>query len=559
MPICFHRDPDDKSEAGETHLPGVTYLSDLQSGIDAKRQKGFTDNDPFAMAKSYAHVPHEYLAPDGFPKSDCWLKPACKFAVLSKENANDGKGGVVRRALDRYREQGLQDVPANPPLHTTKLRRTEGPRHAARGIKNRSARTTDQLANSANRLNQKYDCQRYRLNDPVLPYKNYDRSMEIIHNCYKIVTHGKGQFVDRDSHDLIFTYSYEDLESLTPDQRDKHQQDVSTILMSTKLFKRLPTPKPLTHPKFTSTPATTMANTIPATTPVWLPRKNDPPSSPLTSLPPSEPEVKDCLHQPQTAMRDTVGKESIHNVRSSSPLTSLPSSDAEDVVPVNPRKRKVQPEAKDLKRPSSLISKKKFLDGGKNVAKLMKPKRTITKKISFGKSVLNNKKRKRLITTNGALIHGRMHCFGQTVGYSRNILLGPYRPYKGSSRTLYQKFLDRLPDFGARIGGRFKGFCDEGFLLSRRLLNTLRAPPMTATSKLQPSGPLDFAANFAFTLGNFYNKPHTDNDKGKVYCIWYPIDSLSGQIVTECEGFDLEGGWFIFPEYRVAFKFGDLI
>lgn len=79
---------------------------------------------------------------------------------------------------------------------------------------------------------------------------------------------------------------------------------------------------------------------------------------------------------------------------------------------------------------------------------------------------------------------------------------------------------------------------------------------MTSTSKYQPAGPHDFAANFAFTLGNLYNKPHTDNDKGQVYCLWYPIDGISGRILTQSEGYVLEGGWFIFPEFRVAINFG---
>lgn len=121
-------------------------------------------------------------------------------------------------------------------------------RHAARAAKNMKAKGTDQSAQSANRINKTYDGHRYRLNDPILPYENYERTMEIIHNTYKIVTHGKGQFVDRDSHELIFTYSFDDLETLTQEDRQEHQDDVSTILMSTKLFKRLPTPKPLTPP-----------------------------------------------------------------------------------------------------------------------------------------------------------------------------------------------------------------------------------------------------------------------------------------------------------------------
>ncbi|EGG06926.1 uncharacterized protein MELLADRAFT_86268 [Melampsora larici-populina 98AG31] len=520
-----------QSDGNQPVLPGVTFLSDLLKDIDIKRQTGYTDADPFRMPKSYAHVPHEYLAADGFPKSYCWLDPACKSAVPSKENPNEGKGGVVRRALDWYWEQKTEGVPSNPPLHLVKRRRKPGTRHAKRARKNLDSKATDQSPHSANRTEKTYDGLRYRLNDPVLPYENYDRTMEIIFNTYKIITHGKGQFVDRDTNELIFTYAFEDLESLSPDELEKHQNDVSTILMSTKLFKRLPTPIPLESPTYV--PKSDAP--LPMQSSKTDRDDSSPPSSPLTSLPPldeeTDEEADEVQHLP-TSTNLVPRPGPLHYDRSSSPLTSLPPLDAEDGANSKKKNPKVLSIAKAGNQ--SVTTQKKSIDTATTISK----------------------KRKRSVTTNGALLHGRMHCFGQTVGYSRDILISPYTPAYGSSRTLYKAFLDRLPDFGARIGGRFKSFCDEGFLVARQQLNQLHAPSMASTSKYQPSGPLDFGANFAFTLGNFYNKPHTDNEKGKVYCLWYPIDSISGQIVTQSEGFELEGGWFIFPEYRVAINFG---
>lgn len=40
--------------------------------------------------------------------------------------------------------------------------------------------------------------------------------------------------------------------------------------------------------------------------------------------------------------------------------------------------------------------------------------------------------------------------------------------------------------------------------------------------------------------------------------MWYPIDMFTGRIVTGTEGFHLKGGWFVIPEYRLAFDFGTL-
>ncbi|EGG02551.1 uncharacterized protein MELLADRAFT_91320 [Melampsora larici-populina 98AG31] len=424
-----HPDRSPAGQAGNVPLPGVTYLSDLLKVIDGRRQTGHTDEDlppPFTVPKSYSHVPHEYLAPDGFPRPKFWLHSACEHAILGVGNIS-GKGGVKQQAMDFYREQGVEGVPAAKPI----VRKASG------------KETTT------------YDKQVTRYDDPILPFENHQRTMDIIFNTYTIITHGRGQYVDRHSNKLVFTFAFEDLEAMDPRARQDHQNDVDTIMMSMKLFKRLPTPNAqfsLERIRALSTlyqPSdflTKCGNPIAPLSP-YQSRE----SSPLTPLPASSPE--------------------------SSPLTSLPPSDAED---------------------DGMVS---------------------TVEVKSG------------VTTNGALIHGRMHCFGQT-------------------------FLDRLPGFGARIGSRFSDFCDVGFLIARQQLNDLRAPSMTSISKFQPLGPHDFAANFAFTLGNFYNKPHTDNDKGKVYCLWYPLDSISGKIITESEGFVIIGGWFIFPEYRVAINFG---
>lgn len=160
------------------------------------------------------------------------------------------------------------------------------------------------------------------------------------------------------------------------------------------------------------------------------------------------------------------------------------------------------------------------------------------------------------LTTNGALIHGEMYCIGARAGYARDVLYCPYLPILGSSLSLYQLFLSELPQLGEHFGSRYETFTDHAFLESHELLEHLNLPNFTSTSQDERRTPHGFAGNFAFTFHNFWNKPHTDNDKGKVYCVWYPINSASGDIVSRVEGFELEGGWFIFPEWRIAFNFG---
>ncbi|EGF97140.1 uncharacterized protein MELLADRAFT_87760 [Melampsora larici-populina 98AG31] len=436
-------------EESHSPLPGVKFLSDLVKGIDVKRQTGYTDEDlpqPFRNPKSYSHVPHELLAPDGFPKSKYWLHPACKFAVPPIEKKS-GKGALVQSALDYYREYHYPGVPA-PRQPTPRTSRRQKPRHPAKGTKVNASRETDQSAGSENRKQKTYDRSFTRLDDPLLPFEDYDRTMEIIFNCYTVVTHGRSQFVDRDSDKLICTFAYEDLEAMPPDQRQLHQQDVTTILMATQLFNRLPLPKKeltsaLPNP---SEPAQLTAPVSSVQSPIHHPSRSDSPppalatstvSSPLTSLSPSETDETNSLpalnlrqsppcspfpmgtSQPLTA--ESLATLEIQRSPPSSPLTSLPPSDTEAMalrtVPVNKRCRY-----------TDTSTKKGFIN---IVGKVRKPKAKPT--------------------TNGALINGAMYCFGQTVGYSSDILLSPYLPHKCSSRPLYEKFLERLPAFARRI------------------------------------------------------------------------------------------------------------
>ncbi|EGG09198.1 uncharacterized protein MELLADRAFT_96480 [Melampsora larici-populina 98AG31] len=336
-------------------LPGVKFLSDLLKPIDVKRQTGFSDNDlpqPFRMAKSYAHVPHEFLAPDGFPSTGNWLNPACQFAVLGPDGIL-GKGRLVQRALDYFHEQGYENVPDPMPLSVkTHGDKKTGTRYPAKAAMFMAAKQADQSAHSVKRT---FDRKFTRFNDPILPFESHERTMEIISNLYTVVTHGCGQFVDRESKKLICTFSYEDLESITSEERDEHQKDVNTILMATKLFRRLPLPPKetiLNAPAISTAPTSSSRIKVPfadvtqalmdETLPRCLtPYENQTPSpltslasSPLSSLPPLEcgdTEMIDVMvNAPSKASpADHIHSSPLSSV-DSSPLSSLPPSDSED-------------------------------------------------------------------------------------------------------------------------------------------------------------------------------------------------------------------------------------
>ncbi|EGF97830.1 uncharacterized protein MELLADRAFT_84218 [Melampsora larici-populina 98AG31] len=395
------------NESDLTSLPGVTYLSDLLIPIDVKRQTGFSDNDlppPFKIAKSYAHVPHELLAPDGYPSTGNWLLPACQFAVLGPDKIS-GKGRLVQRALDYYCQQGYENVPE--PLPRSVKTHAKETRNSVKAALFAAAKQADQSADSVKRT---FDRKLTRFNDPILPFENLERTMEIISNLYTIVTHGSGQFVDRQSKKLICTFSYEDLECVTTEQRDAHQKDVTTILMATKLFRRLPLP-----PKVTTSeaPAPNSHGQVILKIPILRPPINQeslnnvsrplmdetPPrclipgekeslspqtplgSSPLSSLSSSDSEDTEMDEVMNNSLSNMTPAEDINSSPlsslDSSPLSSLPPSDSEDtdmedLVLDLPEDRTIH-----LNEPSTVKTKK-------------------------GR------------TTNGALIAGRMYCFGQT-------------------------------------------------------------------------------------------------------------------------------------------------
>lgn len=161
------------------------------------------------------------------------------------------------------------------------------------------------------------------------------------------------------------------------------------------------------------------------------------------------------------------------------------------------------------------------------------------------------------VTTDGGLIAGHMYCFGQRPGFNARVLFSPNLPQKGASKAEYQFFASKLPQFGASVGSRFETFADDAFLAAHAQIQTLRVPSFSSTKLAAPQDTHSFAGNSAFTFKNFWNRPHVDSDKGKVFCMWYPIDMVSGHIVTGAEGFQLPGGFFVIPEYRIAFEFGD--
>ncbi|EGF97884.1 uncharacterized protein MELLADRAFT_84177 [Melampsora larici-populina 98AG31] len=465
-------------ETNDTSLPGVTFISDLLKGIDVKRQTSFTDEDlpqPFRTPKSYAHVPHEYLAPDGFPKSEQWLNPACRFAILGKTEGT-GRGRLVQRALNFYREQGYEGVP-DPILQTERTSVKGKPRHAERARKRTDKREKDQSANSLNRQDKTFDRSFARFDDPILPFENYDRSMEIVFNCYTIVTHGRGQFY------------------------------VDTILMATKLFNRLPLPKKSPPSVFTSEGPNEGSHPI---------------TSSLTE--------KNCP-----------GTSALHQSGDSSPLSSLPGSDTEDMDISKSFNRSRPDISTQLAWACDALSKDEPTDYG-----ISRPSSPLS---SLAESFLAQMQ---ICVPSSPLssppnsVSAYMEVSDDEIARPDDLrfMLSYPSPVSSPLSSLLSSPLSSLPA------------SDTDDLDDMEVMEEPKQEATKITVQKRNGKPTTNGALINGKMYCFGQTPHTDNDKGKVHCLWYPIDSESGKIVTDVEGFALEGGWLIFPEFRFAFNFG---
>ena len=65
-----------------------------------------------------------------------------------------------------------------------------------------------------------------------------------------------------------------------------------------------------------------------------------------------------------------------------------------------------------------------------------------------------------------------------------------------------------------------------------------------------------FYSNFVFTINDFSNKFHLDNDfNSYMFGIWAPISCESGKLSSKKNGFESKGGEFLFASYKVCVDF----
>ncbi|KNZ47396.1 hypothetical protein VP01_6428g1, partial [Puccinia sorghi] len=81
--------------------------------------------------------------------------------------------------------------------------------------------------------------------------------------------------------------------------------------------------------------------------------------------------------------------------------------------------------------------------------------------------------------------------------------------------------------------------------------NSLKSPGLESNFKENPDG---FTCHLSFTISNFANKPHKEDDFSPfIFFMWIPIKQTTGNLVEE--NFEVKGGEFVFPDDSCGIKF----
>ncbi|KAA1094550.1 hypothetical protein PGT21_024589 [Puccinia graminis f. sp. tritici] len=156
---------------------------------------------------------------------------------------------------------------------------------------------------------------------------------------------------------------------------------------------------------------------------------------------------------------------------------------------------------------------------------------------------------------NGNKLGGTMFNAGWRKAYTHNKIMGISAavPKIAGHEECYLELQEEMKPMEAFLSTCFAH-------LSQLLYETLRIKhkdlqlPSISSSSFSKLNDFSFASHLSFTLNNFYNKPHCDNDSSTYsFGLWLPIDSRDGRLVIE--DFHVKGGNFVFPDNNFGMKF----
>ena len=155
--------------------------------------------------------------------------------------------------------------------------------------------------------------------------------------------------------------------------------------------------------------------------------------------------------------------------------------------------------------------------------------------------------------SNGPQYAGKMYSLGWRKGYETASKIGTtgIAAKVAKDPEGYRQLQTLVPEQNTFIGERFYSVSGPLFEEVKQQHNALNAPGLEPNFKEDPNG---FTSHLSFTISNFANTPHKDDDASPFsFVMWIPIDQTTGNLIEK--DFAVQGGEFVFPDDSCGINF----
>jgi len=161
---------------------------------------------------------------------------------------------------------------------------------------------------------------------------------------------------------------------------------------------------------------------------------------------------------------------------------------------------------------------------------------------------------------NSNVIGGKMNMLGWRKCMKKDESVGLYLSVDKISKDVdgFTDVVLRGHRAGVIIGKAFKQLADAAFKKNHEIMVEYDMPDF-GDPALEDAEGNNFAAStsVAYTYDGFYNKPHCDEKDASefAYVQWIPTFAKTGKVATHSDGFNVQGGEFVFPDCRFGLGF----
>ena len=164
---------------------------------------------------------------------------------------------------------------------------------------------------------------------------------------------------------------------------------------------------------------------------------------------------------------------------------------------------------------------------------------------------------------NSACLGGKMNMLGWRKCMKQDERIGLYLALVKISKEIdrFTAVVQRGHRAGLIIGKSFKQLADNAFQQNHEIMVEHKMPDFGDT-KLDTSEGNNFSAAslVSYTYDGFYNTPHKDKRDASEFAFvqWIPTFSKTGKVATHADGFNVQGGEFVFPDCKFGLGFEKL-